>query len=231
MHANSRKRPAAAALGTVLLVVLLAGCGGKSGSPRVANIGTTTNGATTTTAETPSGSGGNAGAATPSLGGASLRLVGGGKTIAQFASCMRTHGEPNFPDPDAQGNLTINPSSGIDPSSSRFQAAQRACSKYLPNGGQPPSPAQQAKMQQQALKFSACMRSHGVPTFPDPNFGNGGKIAIHIGPGSGIDPRSPVFQAAQKACASELPGKAGPGSGPKVGTAGGLGTTHTAGGT
>jgi hypothetical protein len=145
--------------------------------------------------------------------------VGGGKTIAQFASCMRTHGEPNFPDPDAQGNLTINPSSGIDPSSSRFQAAQHACAKYLPNGGQPPSPAQQAKMQQQALKFSACMRAHGVPKFPDPQFGNG-KIGIRIDPSSGIDPRSPQFQAAQKACASELPGKAGPVPAGKAGTGG-----------
>jgi hypothetical protein len=144
---------------------------------------------------------------------------------------MRTHGEPNFPDPDAQGNLTINPNSGIDPSSSRFQAAQHACAKYLPNGGQPPSPAQQAKMQQQALKFSACMRAHGVPRFPDPNFGSGGKIAIRIDPSSGIDPRSPVFQDAQKACASELPGKAGPvGSVKGGGTAAGLGSTAGGGG-
>jgi hypothetical protein len=225
MLSRNRKRLAAAALGTALLAVLAAGCGGKSGAPRVASIGTTTTTAGTTTSATPAGSGGNTGAATPSLGGASLRLVGGGKTIAQFAACMRTHGEPNFPDPDAQGNLTINPSSGIDPSSSRFQTAQRACAKYLPNGGQPPSPAQQAKMQQQALKFSACMRSHGVPTFPDPNFGNGGKIAIHIGSGSGIDPRSPVFQAAQKACASELPGKAGPGGNAKAGPAPGVDAT------
>ena len=128
--------------------------------------------------------------------------------MAQFASCMRTHGEPNFPDPNAQGQLSIDSSSGIDPSSSQFQSAQRACAKYLPNGGQPPSPAQQAKIQAQALKFSACMRAHGVPRFPDPQFGNG-KVSIHIGSGSGIDPQSPQFQAAQQACASELPGKAG----------------------
>jgi hypothetical protein len=216
MAARSRKRLAFALLGLALVAGLLAGCGGKSGSPGVASIGTTTTGGTTTEA-TPAGSGGNAGAATPSLGGGSLRLAGGGKNIAQFASCMRTHGEPNFPDPDSQGNLTITPSAGIDPSSSRFQAAQRACAKYLPNGGQPPSPAQQAKMQQQALKFSACMRAHGVPNFPDPQFGSG-KISIHVGPGNDIDPRSPQFQAAQKACASDLPGKAGPVG--KVGTGG-----------
>jgi hypothetical protein len=217
MPALSRNRLIAAALGLTLAAFLLAGCGGKGGAPKVANIGTTTTGGTATN-ESPAPSGGSAGAGSQSAGGATLKLAGGGKTIAQFASCMRSHGEPNFPDPDAQGNLTINPSSGIDPSSSRFQAAQRACAKYLPNGGQPPSPAQQAKMQQQALKFSACMRAHGVPKFPDPQFGSGGKIAIRIGPGNGIDPRSPQFQAAQKACASELPGKAGPTG--KVGTGG-----------
>jgi hypothetical protein len=146
-------------------------------------------------------------------------MVGGGKTIAEFASCMRSHGEPNFPDPNAQGVLSISSSSGIDPSSPQFQSAQHACSKYLPNGGQPPSPAQQAKMQAQALKFSACMRGHGVPNFPDPEFGNG-KVAIRIGASSGIDPQSPQFQAAQKACQGELPGKAGPGSNGKVGTGG-----------
>jgi hypothetical protein len=40
------------------------------------------------------------------------------------------------------------------------------------------------------------MRSHGVPDFPDPTFSNG-----NIGQ-RGIDPRSPQFEAAGKACAS-----------------------------
>jgi hypothetical protein len=201
-------RPAriAAALLVLSLAFALGGCGGKSASPGVANLGTSTSSTPTTT----QGSGGIAPTAdggAPSGGGATLRMKGG-PGLAQFASCMRSHGEPNFPDPNAQGVLSISSSSGIDPSTPQFQSAQRACSKYLPNGGQPPSPAQQAKMQQQALRFSACMRAHGVPKFPDPQFGNG-KIGIRIGPGTGIDPRSPQFQAAQKACQSELPGKAG----------------------
>jgi hypothetical protein len=60
----------------------------------------------------------------------------------------------------------------------------------------------------QALKFSQCMRAHGLTNFPDPSTRGGG---IQIGgPGSGIDPRSPVFQAAQKACARYAPFKGGP---------------------
>jgi hypothetical protein len=42
-----------------------------------------------------------------------------------------------------------------------------------------------------SLAFAACMRAHSVPKFPDPD----GK-AGQLGPGSGVDPASPAFQAA-----------------------------------
>jgi len=103
-------------------------------------------------------------------------------------------------------NLTIGPGSGIDPSSPQFQAAQKTCQKLLPNGGKA-NPADQAKAQAQMLKFSACMRAHGVRNFPDPKFEGGGRSSLKIDSKSGIDPRSPVFQAAQKACQKLLPGK------------------------
>jgi hypothetical protein len=51
-------------------------------------------------------------------------------------------------------------------------------------------------------QFSACMRSHGVPNFPDP----GSSGAIQIGSGSGLDPGSPKFQSAVQTCRSKLPG-------------------------
>jgi hypothetical protein len=45
------------------------------------------------------------------------------------------------------------------------------------------------------------------PNFPDPTFraGPGGGVAvdIHIAPGSGVDPQSPAFQAAQRICMSQ----------------------------
>jgi hypothetical protein len=62
-----------------------------------------------------------------------------------------------------------------------------------------------AAVHNQFVAFSVCMRSHGVPNFPDPS--NGG---IRIGPGTGLNPRSPAFQAAQTACQKLLPG-GGPG--------------------
>jgi hypothetical protein len=45
------------------------------------------------------------------------------------------------------------------------------------------------------------MRAHGVSGFPDPSSGGG----IQIPAGSGIKPRSPAFQTAQKACSNLLP--------------------------
>jgi hypothetical protein len=55
------------------------------------------------------------------------------------------------------------------------------------------------------IKFAGCMRAHGVPNFPDPSGGGG----IHIQVGSGINPQSPAFQAAQTSCAKLLPGGLG----------------------
>jgi hypothetical protein len=127
---------------------------------------------------------------------------GNAATMQKFASCMRSHGVPNFPDPNANGTITF---SGMNPDSPGFKKAQDACKKYTPNGGQPPSPAQQARAQAAALKFSACMRSHGVPKFPDPQF-SAGRTSLRIGRDSGIDPNSLTFQAAQKACQKNLPG-------------------------
>src|SRR5262249_41499620 len=84
-----------------------------------------------------------------------------------------------------------------------------------------------ALMRRQALAFSACMRSHGLPNFPDPDFGPGGRVTLRISARSGFGPRSPQFQSAQKACQDKLPGivKAGsapPGAGPAVAGGGGV---------
>jgi hypothetical protein len=199
-------RPALAVLALPLaaLGLLAAGCGSNSASPGVASVNGAPAAATTGESATPSGA--------PSRGSSSGG-AGGGPTLslrvangAKFAACMRSHGVPNFPDPNSQGSVTISPSTGINPDSPKFKAAQQACQKLLPNGGTP-SPAEQAKARKQALAFSACMRAHGVPSFPDPTF-SGGRVHLSIRskPGDGLDPSSPKFQAAQKACQGNLPG-------------------------
>lgn len=146
-----------------------------------------------------------------------------GQAIA-LANCMRSHGVPNFPDPgsNGRGGILIQQSdrSGSGPTTSvngvavngpAFQAAMQACRKYQPNGGTP-SAAETQQIKAKALAMAHCMRTHGVPSFPDPQFqaGPGGGFGIKLG-GAGIDPQSPAFQAAQKACGGIL-GDAGGGT-------------------
>ncbi|HVQ93076.1 MAG TPA: hypothetical protein VMU51_18715 [Mycobacteriales bacterium] len=52
------------------------------------------------------------------------------------------------------------------------------------------------------VKYSQCMRAHGVPKFPDP--GSNGGIGIDAG-ALGVDPKGAVFKAAEKACDSVRP--------------------------
>jgi hypothetical protein len=49
-----------------------------------------------------------------------------------------------------------------------------------------------------ALKFAECMRANGVPSYPDPSSGPGPQTAP-------INPQSPSFETAQKACQKYLP--------------------------
>jgi len=116
-----------------------------------------------------------------------------------YSSCMRSHGVPNFPDPDANGTLTLTVSPSLDPSSPLFQAAEADCQHLLP-ARHPLSQARQQHMKQRLLAVAACMRSHGFPHYPDPTFGSGGMVSQGFGRSDGIDPNSPIFQAAQKTC-------------------------------
>jgi hypothetical protein len=130
--------------------------------------------------------------------------------LVKFSQCMRSHGVPGFPDPQltasgGRGVILNGSPGGINPSSPAFQSAQQQCGKLLPNGGKPRGGAIPAQAKQQALRYSACIRSHGVPGFPDPQFSGGG-MRLQLTPSSGVNRASPAFQAAQKACGSPFPG-------------------------
>lgn len=128
------------------------------------------------------------------------------EALVKYAQCMRSHGVPSFPDPQG-GRLQIKAHKGgpLDPSSPQFQAAEKACKSMEPPGLSK-GPARSGKQEDALLKFVSCMRSHGVPKFPDPD---GGKIKLN--PGSGVDPNSPQFQKAQETCRKLLPGGVAPG--------------------
>jgi hypothetical protein len=116
-----------------------------------------------------------------------------------YAQCMRSHGVSGFPDPNAQGVFALG---GVNPSSSQFQSAQKAC-QSLDKYAHIMSPRQQATEVQQALKYANCMRSHGILNFPEPPAPGSGPTMVNP---SSIDTASPQFAAAQRACRKYLPG-------------------------
>ena len=130
-----------------------------------------------------------------------------------YSQCMRAHGIADFPDPNGDGDIRLeaHPGSDLDPNSARFKAAQQACKALEPT----PGPQDQAKQHAAALQYSKCMRDHGIKDFPDPNPQGG--IQISMSPGSDLDPNSPLFKAADKACARFRGGKGGPGAGLNTG--------------
>ncbi len=70
------------------------------------------------------------------------------------------------------------------------------------------APESQAQLQSDALRYSQCMRSHGVPNFPDPSPGGG--FVFQAG---SFDPSSPAVKSAQSKCQKYMGGgPPGPGS-------------------
>jgi len=191
-HHRLRRRPRLAAgmlvVALASVALLAAACSGGSPGTPVAHLGSTT----TTTAASGSGSSGS----------------GKSGGLLAYSQCMRSHSLPDFPDPNSQGVIEGKSSSAsggnandLNPNSPTYQAAQKACQKYASGGT---TPADQAQQLTQALKYAACMRSHGVTNFPDPMVVNG-QIEFN---GSGIG-RSPDYQSANTACQSLLSGTSG----------------------
>lgn len=112
---------------------------------------------------------------------------------------MRSHGIADYPDPSGNGSVTIRvrPGSDLNPYSPQNQAAQAACKSVSPGGNL--TLAQEAAANGKGLRYSQCIRSHGIADFPDPN----GQGTLTINEGSGdLDPNSAGFKTAEKACQS-----------------------------
>jgi hypothetical protein len=130
-----------------------------------------------------------------------------------LAACMREHGVPNFPDPSASGagggpggGVAVLPA-GVDTSAPAFKKASASCGGLLPTpGARHPADAQTAEA---TLKFSRCMRAHGVTRFPDPSAsppaslsGDGAVIrrGVYLAIPDTINMASPTYRRAAAAC-------------------------------
>src|SRR5579871_4267652 len=189
-------RPSALAAVVGAIALALAACGGTgSSAPSVANVSTTSSAdhdaSTARTAAKTNASPSTRSSSNP----ASSHSSGGAHDALGFAECIRSHGVPNFPDPGADGSFPGDQALGnlgIDPNSPTYTAAEKTCQPLLPAGSLPSS-HQIQQAEQAVLTFARCVRSHGVPNFPDPKFNTSrGAFVITIsGPGSGIDLSSP----------------------------------------
>jgi hypothetical protein len=175
--ARSKRRPRQALALLIVLTLVVAGCGGSS-SPSVAHIGTDRAQSKTSSASDGTGK----------------------KSALDYAACMRSHGVPDFPDPNSQGTFTF--TGRLNASSPQYQKANDTCKDLLPAGdGGQISSTQSQRLESYGLQYAKCMRSHGLSDFPDPKQMSNGSINLSA---PGIDTNSPQYKAAGQTCQAKL---------------------------
>jgi hypothetical protein len=124
--------------------------------------------------------------------------------LLAYAACVRSHGVPDFPDPASSGGIPKEGPAQLGVSDSQLEAAQSSCLHLLPGdslSGQVSQPI--TTQQQDYLNAVACMRSHGIANFPDPDF-SGGHVEFpdlaHI-----VDVHSTQFTQATEICRKLIP--------------------------
>jgi hypothetical protein len=133
--------------------------------------------------------------------------------LLAFAQCMRAGGVPDFPDPQPGDSGAKFPSARqLGVSASRYQAAENSCQHLLPAGSGDQFPSAEVPLLLSGMRqFSQCMRSHGVPNWPDPITDAEGRPVFDPG-ADGItraETRTPQFQAKVAACQHLLPSALG----------------------
>ena len=187
-------RTAASIIATAVLALLATACSGSSSS---------------------TGSGGS-----PNAGGSA-----GVHSAVGYSHCIRVHGVPRYPDPNGDGVLPKTSAQQLGVSSSQLQAAESTCQHLLPsNGGTlnadsfrqcmlagdcPQALVRQAMTEM--LRFSRCMRAHGVANWPDPSIGSQGRPAFDLSAHgfSEQQAHSPWLTRKSNECGYEMPDTGG----------------------
>jgi hypothetical protein len=105
-------------------------------------------------------------------------------TGLKFASCVRAHGVPDYPDPHG-GKVTVDIHKLLE-STRAVAAALGKCAKFEPGPDLNSVPrltsSQMAQVRVGALDYAKCMRAKGLTTFPDPTITPGpGGHGIAVG--------------------------------------------------
>jgi hypothetical protein len=151
--------------------------------------------------------------------------AGGSADLASavaYSHCMRSQGVPNYPDPGSGGTLPKVSAQQLGVSSPRLQSARGACLHLLPASGgslnasslrqcELTGDCPQALVQQalhDGLRFARCMRSHGVPNWPDPTTDSEGRPYFDLSAHgfSRQQAHSPQITAKINECKPEMPG-------------------------
>ena len=121
-------------------------------------------------------------------------------TLVAYSECMRSHGVPNFPDPDSSGEIPKDKVVAAIVGNPRSPAAQTACRHMIPESGLgPPQTATPTRTRlADALSFARCVRAHGFPSFPDPT--NQGQLTPEMVTAAGIDLHQPKVLRVGLAC-------------------------------
>ena len=193
-------------------------------SAATATTATTTTGATGTTTTGAKGphAGGpeRGGLAKPSVVKPAVTTPALKQAFMKFATCIRENGV-NFPLPNTSGKGPIFSAKGVNVRSAKFKAAEVKCRGDLLNalrahrgsvktpgtagasgstGQAKASPAPKLKVKvppkvAHALQqFTACMREHGVTSYPEPEGASFNLSHTHV------DTKSAQYKAAEKKC-------------------------------
>lgn len=137
--------------------------------------------------------GGNPSPAASGGGSPSVSPSGPANAVA-YSQCMRSHGISAFPDPVRGGGVPKTDAHHLGVSDSVLSAAQQACQHLLPTTGlsqhdeqqcletESCSPAQVQAIETTERKFAECMRSHGMPDWPDPTIDDHGRPVFNLVP-------------------------------------------------
>lgn len=184
----------AIAIGSTLLMA--AACSSNSSAPKVASLGDNSG--------TPMNrSGGSSNSATTSTTSDPTRL------LDEWASCMRSHGDPGQADPTVDANkiihvvLPLSVPGGLFGSNGQASSGPGSyCATYLTDAStalRAGQPAPKAPTQAELVKYADCMRANGISDFPDPS-GAGG---FALNAGGDLSQNSPALQQAAKTCSAK----------------------------